>query len=397
MVALSMSPTTKPTSASGGGSPANASPSPTGGTKVGWDRESLPSPAFGTPTGSPYRPAFDASEATADDIEPEQRGGVPPVLALPSTPRLNNVTEEGNIGNPAGKLGNDKGTDFAGSKAPASTQPCDENRTATPSEEDGSTEEDGNTDACAHDDSTSGESTSSTSSAAEENGTREQDRCSTAVVVAPSSTRRTVSSHARNHHRSMISPPMQPPSACTTPSMSPSSNNHPRRRVCTGIAGGPGSTGPGGFETPVGSPWPATSTGRVAPPSSVGGSGSVNGGASALSAIAAAAVIKTVASNATGRNMQHPAHEYGREWKGPHGAGVGVTGEGAVLSPVSATMSMSPRAATSCSSPRALSPRLTGTGSPRAPYPEGLEWWTELELSPTKVDMPGLQRWRYVA
>lgn len=40
-----------------------------------------------------------------------------------------------------------------------------------------------------------------------------------------------------------------------------------------------------------------------------------------------------------------------------------------------------------------ISPRASGV-SPRATYPEGLEWWNELELSPSKVEMPGLQRWR---
>ncbi|CAM9126534.1 unnamed protein product, partial [Sphacelaria rigidula] len=59
-----------------------------------------------------------------------------------------------------------------------------------------------------------------------------------------------------------------------------------------------------------------------------------------------------------------------------------------------------------CGSPRPVagrgfpssSPRARVGSSPRAAvgagYPDGMDWWNELELSPSRVEMPGLQRWR---
>lgn len=394
MVVRSMSPTTNPTSASGGGSPANASPSPTGGNKVGWDGESLPSPPFGTPTGSPYRPAFDPSTITARGEEREERGGGPPALALPSTPRFDAVAAENvDAGKAEGKLGSDR--NFVAATASPSPPPCIGDDAAAPSEEGRTSEEDSQhtVDACGDGNVSSGESSSG--SQADKGSSHEQDTFSEALL-APSSSRGAVSSHQRKPYRSVLSPALlvQPPSASTTPSVSPTHANHNRRRANTYASGISGSNvGPSGFETPVGSPWPSSARSRAtalhAEAAGIGGHG--------LSAAAKSGVMKAVASGANPRNMRRlPSHEHGAEWRGPQGVGGGVAtvGEGAALSPGSATMSLSPRAPTNCSSPRPVSPRLAGTGSPRLPYPEALEWWTELELSPTKVDMPGLQRWR---
>lgn len=66
-------------------------------------------------------------------------------------------------------------------------------------------------------------------------------------------------------------------------------------------------------------------------------------------------------------------------------------GGGFVLSP---RVQVSPRAG--FGSPRAGGGRISSRAglSPRAAFPEGMDWWNELELSPSRVEMPGLQRWR---
>lgn len=409
MVALSMSPSNS-TPPGVGSSPADASPSPTDGNKAGWDTESLPSPTCAMPPG---RPLFEPPAVAAGDPAAVEPVGDPPALALSPAPQMESVNGETNVHHTVtGKVRKEGSNRFAATAASPSLSPRPEEDTAAPSDEGRTTEDESHGgDACGDENynAMSGGSTSSSSSLGSsrlEDGSSHGREASEAAQVTSSSARVPPSSNTRQqHNRSVMSPPlpMQPPSACTTPSMSPSSINHHRRRAGTGTGGGHGVTGGvmGEFEAPIGSPWPGSSVDR-------GVSSSVSrrndltlpeATGPSYPASTTAAVIKTVAHGAGSRHVpQHAGHEYGRDWRGSlHGtgmAGFSSVGDVLPLSPVSAATSVSPRAATNCSSPRAVSPRLGGGTSPRVLYPEGLEWWTELELSPSKVDMPGLQRWR---
>lgn len=113
--------------------------------------------------------------------------------------------------------------------------------------------------------------------------------------------------------------------------------------------------------------------------------------------------------NTTVSHLSPPPRNHPRRssWRAGRGAD-GSRGDDIFMSPISFT-ACSPRATpgsprSGLASPRrALSTTLQrgvaagGDGGGRGGRgAESLEWWNELELSPSRVDMPGLQQWRCV-